>query len=238
MPASLSYLQTLPQAEATDFVTSLQKVKAHLSQELAWINTQLQQKTVQLQGIEGLLAELGSPSSESPAPASEEPPNGNSSVSRLLDLEMATPSPAAPSSNHEPVDDEPVDAPKPPRSQRGQKPTSGSKAPGKASAKSKRGAAKPTSKAKSSASASEPGALKPFLQSAFQNQSLSDSIIQVLSQAKEPLSTDDLMVELYEGLSSEDYNRAKRSLTNILSTGRSKGKWQSTGRGLYASNGA
>ena len=238
MPASPSYLQTLPQTEATVFVTSLQKVKEHLSQELAWINTQLQQKTVQLQGIEGILADLGSPSSESPAPASEEPTNGNTSVSRLLDLEIATPSPAAPSSNHEPVDDEPVDAPKLTRSQRGKKPTSGSKAPATAPAKSKRGAVKSASKAKIPTSATQPNTLSSFLQSAFQNQPLSDSITQVLSNAAEPLSTDNLMVELYEGLSSEDYNRAKRSLTNILSTGRSKGKWRSTGRGLYASNAA
>jgi hypothetical protein len=239
MPASLSYLQTLPQTEATAFVISLQKVKEHLSQELAFINTQLQQKTVQLQGINGILADLGSPATEVPvpvsealvsealaseAPVSEVPTNGNSSVSRLLDLE--TPTPASPSSDQETAVSEPV------RSQRGKKPSSQSKTP----AKAKRGATKPASKSKSSARSSEPNALKPFLQVAFQNQPLNESIAQVLSNAAEPLSTDELMVELYEGLSSEDYQRAKRSLTNILSTGRSKGKWQSTGRGLYASN--
>jgi hypothetical protein len=234
MPASLSYLQTLPQTEATAFVISLQKVKEHLSQELAFINTQLQQKTVQLQGINGILADLGSPATEAPvpvseAPVSEAPTNGNSSVSRLLDLEIPTPLPASPSS-----DQEMVEVPEPVRSQSGKKPSSQSKTP----AKAKRGATKPASKSKSSARNSEPNALKPFLQVAFQNQPLNESIAQVLSNAAEPLSTDELMVELYEGLSSEDYQRAKRSLTNILSTGRSKGKWQSTGRGLYASNAA
>ena len=229
MTASTSYLQTLPSTEAIAFVTSLQKVKAHLSQELARINTQLQQKTVQLQGIEGILAELGAPTEQppSPAPASEELTNGNSSVSRLLNLEIPTPPQASPSSDHETVE-----APEPARSQRGKKQISSPKSP----AKSKRSAAKPASQAKASESAAEPNALKPFLQSAFQNQPLSDSIAQVLSNATEPLSTDNLMVELYDGLSSEDYKRAKRSLTNILSTGRSKGKWRSAERGLYTSN--
>ena len=228
MPASLPYLQTLPPTEATALVTSLQKVKDHLSQELDWINTQLQQKMTQLQGIDGILSDLGSPETEVPVPVSEEL-NGNSSVSRLLDIEIPTPLPQTESSP-------PVEAPDPARSQRGKKPTSSSKAPGKAPPKAKRGASKPSSKTTPSGSATEPNALKPFLQSAFQNQPLNESIAQVLNDATEPLSTDDLMVELYEGLSSEDYQRAKRSLTNILSTGRSKGKWRSTGRGLYASN--
>jgi len=237
MPSSLSYLQTLPQTEATALVTSLQKVKEHLSQELAWINTQLQQKTVQLQGIDSILADLGSPAPESPAPAAEEPINGNTSVSRLLDLERPTSPQASPSSDHETVDDEAVDdetvdAPELARSQRGKQPTSRPKVP----AKSKRGVAKPASQAKSPASATQPNTLSSFLQSALQNQPLSDSIAQVLSNAVAPLSTDNLMVELYEGLSNEDYQRAKRSLTNILSTGRSKGKWRSTERGLYSSN--
>lgn len=226
MPVSPSYLQNLLPTEATAFITSLQKVKEHLSQELAWITTQLQQKTVQLQGIDSILADLGSPATEIPTPVSEEL-NGNSSVSRLLDIERPMPMPmpqTEPSS--------PTEAPKPARSPQGKRSTASSKAP----ATAKRGAAKPAGKAKPAAAASEPKALKPFLQSAFQNQPLNESIAQVLSQAKESLSTDDLMVELYDGLSSEDYQRAKRSLTNILSTGRSKGKWRSTGRGLYASN--
>jgi hypothetical protein len=43
---------------------------------------------------------------------------------------------------------------------------------------------------------------------------------------------------LYEGLSTEDYQRAKHSLANILSVGKSKGTWQSVGRGRYTGNAA
>jgi hypothetical protein len=58
----------------------------------------------------------------------------------------------------------------------------------------------------------------------------------ILNNASAPLSTDEVMAELYDGLSKEDYNRAKNSLANILSVGRSKGTWKSTGRGRYAGN--
>ena len=228
MTSSTSYLQTLPQAEANTFVTSLQKVKEHLSQELEWINTQLRQKTVQLQGIEAILSELSSLGVESDTEAmtsdAEGMTSGNSSISRLLDLEVSAASPQST------LNADSASA----QSQPGRRQSSSSKS-SKASTKPKRGAAKP-GRAKASDSTAEPGALKPFLQSAFRNQPLSDSIVQVLNHAAEPLSADNLMVELYEGLSSEDYKRAKRSLTNILSTGRSKGKWRSAERGLYAGN--
>jgi hypothetical protein len=232
MTSPTSYLQTLPQTEANAFVTSLQKVKEHLSQELGWISTQLQQKTVQLQGIEAILSEFGSVSTSdtAPVPPAEGLTSGNTSVSRLLDLETtSSPAPAAPSSEVAPA------------RQPGKKPKSNSKPAAKASPKSaakpKQGAATPGRKTKATAATTaEPNALRPFLQAAFQNQSLSDSIVQVLTNAAEPLSADNLMVELYEGLSSEDYKRAKRSLTNILSTGRSKGKWRSAERGLYTNN--
>lgn len=62
------YLQTLSRDEAIAFVTSLQRVKNYLNQELEWITEQLKQKTTQLQGIETLLSEavkLGLISSES-----------------------------------------------------------------------------------------------------------------------------------------------------------------------------
>jgi len=52
-----SYLQTLSPAEARAFITSLGQVQSHLQQELEWMNQQMQQKTMQLQGIETLLAE-------------------------------------------------------------------------------------------------------------------------------------------------------------------------------------
>ena len=203
MTSSTSYLQTLPATEATAFVTSLQKVKEHLSQELAWINTQLQQKTVQLQGIEAILSELGSPETAVETPvtsASEGLANGNTSISRLLDLEVPTaPSEAASAADSAPLQSS-DSAPR-----RGKKQSSGSKS----SAKPKRGSVKSASKAKSSPSATEPSALRLFLQSAFQDKPLSDSIAHVLNSAPEPLSADNLMVELYEGLSSEDYKTSQ-----------------------------
>ena len=65
---------------------------------------------------------------------------------------------------------------------------------------------------------------------------MADSIAAVLDQSKKPMGIHDVVAELYDGLSSEDYKRAKTALTNLLSAGRSQGRWKSTGRGLYISS--
>jgi hypothetical protein len=78
--------------------------------------------------------------------------------------------------------------------------------------------------------------LQRFLKNQWRDKALTESVGDILNSASAPLSTDEVMAELYDGLSKEDYNRAKNSLANILSVGRSKGTWKSTGRGRYAGN--
>ncbi|UBF24919.1 hypothetical protein K9N68_25190 [Kovacikia minuta CCNUW1] len=56
----------------------------------------------------------------------------------------------------------------------------------------------------------------------------------ILNQATAPLSTDAVMAALYDGLPTAEYDRAKHSLANTLSVGRSKGLWKSAGRGVQA----
>ncbi|MDX2242519.1 MAG: hypothetical protein NW224_17670 [Leptolyngbyaceae cyanobacterium bins.302] len=57
MATPTSYLQTLSRNDAIAFIDSLQRVKSHLSGEIQWMHQQVQQKTVQLQGIETLISE-------------------------------------------------------------------------------------------------------------------------------------------------------------------------------------
>jgi peptide subunit release factor 1 (eRF1) len=87
--------------------------------------------------------------------------------------------------------------------------------------------------------ASQPGkisALREFVQSEFQDKSITESVTEIVDRSKEPIGAKDVMAQLYEGLSDGDYQRAKNSVTNVLSVGRTKGKWKSIGRGLYVSN--
>ena len=79
-------------------------------------------------------------------------------------------------------------------------------------------------------------ALRQFMHKQFQDQLLSESVGEILARAKTPMTAKDVMSQLYEGLSGEDYNRAKNSIANVLTVGNKQGKWQSTGRGLYASH--
>ena len=79
--------------------------------------------------------------------------------------------------------------------------------------------------------------LQRFLQNQWRDKVLTEAIGEILKRAAVPLSTDEVMAALYDGLPKADYDRAKHSLANILSVGKSKGTWQSTGRGRYASNG-
>jgi hypothetical protein len=75
--------------------------------------------------------------------------------------------------------------------------------------------------------------LNQFLRGQFRGKVLIESVSEILDRASAPLNTDEIMAELYEDLSTEDYQRAKHSLANILSMGKSKGAWQSAGRGRY-----
>jgi hypothetical protein len=253
-----SYLQTLPSAEANAFVTSLQKIQAHLQQELAWMNQQMQQKTMQLQGIETLLAE----------------------ASMLSPLETDVGMIAAPASSDAQTTPEPVTAPaagaaaptqaEPSRTDDADAIADASEAvPAKASAsspdpvaappqaaKDEKTAAKPSAKAKPQKSSSakattktKPGVKSPsrpkaskaqpqtksraLLRSEFADVPLADAVVQVLAQAAEPLHLDQLVSEMYEDVSGEDLKRIKASLSNVLYKGKRSGKWRNVGNGVY-----
>jgi hypothetical protein len=251
----VSYLQTLAKDEAIAFVSSLQKVKEHLSHELQWINGQVQQKTIQLEGIDTLLSEavglgLLAPNAvstvateleQASSPAALAATNGNS-----VTVEATTPTDAIAGTPSESTLT--ASAPPPKRGKQRQADNiSSSKRKAKLPATGKPGAAKTTSKA-TATKARKPGrppqaasdsgkatdyGFQQFLQASFQDQSMTDAVGAILAATKEPLNTDAIMAQLYAGLSGEPYQRAKSSLSNILSVGKTKGKWKSPGRGLY-----
>ncbi|XHX77280.1 MAG: hypothetical protein RBJ76_23000 [Stenomitos frigidus ULC029] len=236
MATTTSYLQTLAKDEAIAFVASLQKVKDHLSQELQWMSEQVQQKTAQLQGIETLLSEaltLGLVTTETDSFPEDE------NVVEFAAAESGSP---ATGEAAEPI--AAIAAPVRPTStqQRGKQ---GKAKPAKTPSRSKPSAATQTgtaeARSKLAAPPSKPNQqgksnLQRFLKPQWHSKALTEAVGEVLNHASVPLSTDELMAELYDGLSKEDYNRAKNSLANILSVGRSKGTWKSTGRGRYAGN--
>ena len=259
----VSYLQTLPKDEAIAFAASLQKVKEHLSQELNWMNEQVQQKTVQLQGIDILLSEaagLGLASSHTtatpkltasasevndtavtevlssvsqaaaslPGQATLAAANGNKAVSAAAPAGSSTASPPA------------VTAPPKRGKQRQATKPSTPKRDAKLPAEKSNTTTvkKPESPKPSSSDASKASlsGFQKFLQTSFQDQSMTDAVGEILGSAKEPLNTDAIMAELYHGLSNDAYQRAKSSLSNILSVGKTKGKWKSPTRGMYVGN--
>ena len=248
MATSTSYLQTLANDEAIAFVASLQKVKDHLSQELQWMNEQAQQKATQIQGIETLLSEasaLGLVSAETDS-IPEVTPESVEELASAIELAAAESGSTASNDTPEPVAAAIAALPskKTSTKQRG----SQEKAkPAKTPPGPKPSAATQTTTAKKPSKLATPPAdktnqrgktsnLQRFLKSQWRDKALTESVGDILNNASAPLSTDEVMAELYDGLSKEDYNRAKNSLANILSVGRSKGTWKSTGRGRYAGN--
>ena len=280
----VSYLQTLAKGEAIAFVASLQKVKEHLSHELHWVSEQVQQKTVQLQGIETLLTEaveLGltpsststqdltagsretspretspretspretSPRETSPEASSREasPREDNASVSEALLSsvnQLAAPPDqatiAAANGNYLAANATTTSSAPPKRGKQRQqskpsKPKRDAKLPaGKTNAAKAQKPARSTSSTSDADKASSTGFQK-FLQPHFQDKSMTDAVGEILEKTKEPLNTDAIMAELYHGLANDDYQRAKSSLSNILSVGKTKGKWKSPTRGMYA----
>jgi len=235
-----SYLKTLPQADAVTFVDSLQKVKAHLQDELEGMNAQLHQKTQQLESIEAILAEavsIGVVANDAivPPPMETTTESQDASAYSALDAPRVT--------SHAPTNmigeaDSAIGASTQPRG--GRRPEAdlkpqrrGNQKPATAKAKPPKSSIHEDSQQRESGEGRELG---QFLQAEFRDKLLIASIAQVLSNSQEPLETDDIMAELYAGLSSKDYNRAKRSVANLLSLGKRKGKWQSVGRGRYTGN--
>ncbi|XGV97696.1 MAG: hypothetical protein ACAF41_01885 [Leptolyngbya sp. BL-A-14] len=238
--ASSSYLQTLPKDEAIAFVASLQTVKDHLSQALLWLEAQVQQKTVQLQGIETLLSEAATLGLLVAAPHSIPAPSTHESTAALPDTGDGSPlSAIVAAATAARLPQKP--AKQSPRQQR-------HVASAKAARDSQPATATKTNLAKTKPSkpATPPphnvnqrgkaSPLQRFLKRQWHDKALTAAVGDILDQAAAPLSTDELMAALYDGLPTAEYDRAKHSLANILSVGRSKGTWKSTGRGLYVGN--
>lgn len=234
-----SYLQTLDKDEAISFVDSLQKVKEHLTQELQWITAQAEQKTTQLHGIEAILIEavtlglitnlpndsktsntsLTALSVEIPSSSS----NGSAALADIADTDAEDELTA--------ITDSKSDL----RKSNSPSAASTSTAKKTRSSKAKSTGTAKKSSSKAGVSAKSPD-LKHFVRAEFQEHSFTDAVFQILEESKEPIGLSDVIAKLYGDLSNQDYQRAKISLTNVLSTGKNKGKWKSIGRGMYASN--
>ena len=250
-----SYLQTLDKNEAIAFVASLQKVKEHLKHELKWITAQAEQKTTQLEGIEAILIEAITLGLIADSPADLSADSAASNVSLIIppvemplssfhgsaDINKTDPELETDTELETDAENEfglTTDS----QSDRRQVNNSKSKSAAQASTASKsRGSkAKSTSSAKKSTgkanlSAKSPD-LKHFVRAEFQEQSFTDAVSQILEESSKPIGLSDVIAKLYGDLSNQDYQRAKISLTNVLSTGKNKGKWKSIGRGMYANN--
>lgn len=254
MANSHSYLQTLAKDEAIAFVASLQKVKEHLSHELQQISEQIQQKTLQLQGIETLLSEAAG-LGLAPHTTSTSDLTASSNINVVMEdvpfnAASATTSPlarttVAANSNNLAANAaaSTVSSPPPKRAKQRQqsKPLQPKRDATKLPTVEKTSAAKTEKPARSTPSSSDGSkaalsGFQTFLQTNFQDKSMTESVGEILERAKEPLNTDAIMAELYHGLPNEAYDRAKSSLSNILSVGKTKGKWKSPARGTYIGN--
>lgn len=78
--------------------------------------------------------------------------------------------------------------------------------------------------------------LRELLTKEFQGKPFTDSVAEILENASKPLHLNELLAQMYEGSSDQDYERARISLANVLSVGKKEGKWQNLGQGMYASN--
>ncbi len=225
MSTPVSYLQTLPKNEATTFVASLQKVKDHLSEELEWMTQQVQQKTTQLQGIEAILAEVSDvePASRKPTVPPESSTPLAAVASALSDAEGTADEPAVKESNHQIA----ANSVKPTGKV---KPAANSKAAAAKAGKTN-GTRKSTGKPGRASGSVD---LRELLVAEFQGQTFTDSVAQILESVPQPIHLKELLARLYGKLSDSDYERARISLAKVLSTGKSEGKWQALGQGMYA----
>ena len=227
MATSPSYLQTSPQDEAISLVKSLQKVREHLTQELQWMNEQLQQKTVQLQGIETLLSEvtdLGLVTLTSDVTTEVATPTTYDSEALMITTYSAPSSTVEPQINGQEQDDNFKT-----------KPASKSATASKTTTKAKQTKPSPKSTGKQSQSTSLSD-LRQFLKTELKETTFTDAVAQILEDANKPLHLNDLLEQMYGKVSDQTFQRAKVSLANVLSTGMGKGRWKSAGKGFYASN--
>lgn len=241
--ASTSYLQTLPADEADAFLVALQKLKDHLSKELQLLNQQVQQKTMQFQGIEALLAEAQAKESAKQQPS---PPSTLDAASLgLLDTIAPSLEPAdnsqLPTTNGAAPADGVTTAPqeqktaKPPAAAKAQSPSKAATASKGSTTTKKKSAAKPKAQGKKPTT-TQGSELRKLLQPQFQDKTFGDAVSEILEQANQPLHIDELIDTLYGELSDPDYERAKVSLANVLSVGSGKGRWKNISKGMYAGN--
>jgi hypothetical protein len=225
---SPSYLQTLPQDEAIALVTSLQKVKEHLTQELQWMDEQVQQKTVQLQGIETLLSEatdLGLVTLDFDVTTEVVASTAYDSEASLITTPSDHSSTVEPQINGQEQDDNLKTKPA----------SKSATASITSSAKAKQTKPSPKSTGKQSQSTSSSD-LRQFLKTELKETTFTDAVSQILDAANKPLHLDDLIEQMYGKVSDQTFQRAKVSLANVLSTGMGKGRWKSAGKGFYAGN--
>lgn len=257
-----SYLQTLPQADAVAFISSLQKVKDHLSGELEWTNQQVEQKTLQLQGVDALLSELvalGSTTSQvpsamtagtekSPSPTVETTILPTSDAVKLSnDLASHAASNETASSEFNPPTESPiVTTPTPTQLEpkpKGSKITSSKSHPkaqsvtaGKTRTSTAKKANLPNQSTLKEDKSSKTKEFRELLLPKFEGRTLTDAVNQILESTTKPLHLNELLSQMYGSLSASDFKRAKVSLASVLSIGKKEGKWQSLGGGLYAAN--
>lgn len=255
-----SYFQTLSPQDRIAFIASLQQVKEHLQGELEWMNQQVQQKTVQLQGIETLLLEASAlelpepPSDDQTAPVSE------AFLSSIEPLVQASPTEAASLADEmEPIPQangrgaskpDPLtqnipntrskdkkQGAKTTKQPARSKSAATKKPSGTATKVPKPAATKPAAKSPGKGSgSSRRQTLRERLVPKYAGQSLTNVVAQILAAAKEPLHLDEIVTEMYGNLTDEDFQQAKVSLTKVLSVGKQEGKWHGMGDGLYRSN--
>ena len=195
------------------------------------MNQQVQQKTVQLQGIETLLSEasmlehLETDADRVAAPAAD--------VEADVAASEGVPAQESASS--------PAEVVAPPATARGKKtaskPSAKAKSPKSSSVKAttrKQPSTKTKTQSRSQArkTTAQPKS-RALLRPKFADTSLTDAVTQVLTQAAESLHLDQLVSELYEDVSGEDLKRIKKALANVLSEGKKTGKWRNVGNGVY-----
>lgn len=245
--SSTSYLQTLPKDEAIVFLNSLQKVKDHLSEELEWMNQQVHQKTIQLQGIDILLAEAKAIGlTKLDLSSTTTPKTSETTSSKLPDTGVPTSESADDSHDGDSdgdFDDDSIDADDETVEETAEEtvtaasPTADSpkkKTKSTPSAKKTKTASKP--KAKGKQATTKGVELRELLQPTFRDKTFGDAVSEILERASQPLHVDELIDQMYNELSDQDYQRAKSSLANVLSVGSGKGRWKNVSKGMYAGN--
>ena len=223
------------------------------------MNQQVQQKTVQLQGIETLLSEasmlehLETDADRVVAPAASDVQTTPEPTTEPAAAETVVPTQAEPAGTNDVEADvaasegvpaqesasSPAEVAAPPATAQGEKtaskPSAKAKSPKSSSAKAtakKQSNAKTQSRSKARKTKAQPKS-RTLLRPKFADTSLTDAVTQVLTQAAEPLHLDQLVSELYEDVSEEDVKRLKKALANVLSEGKKTGKWRNVGNGVY-----